>query len=197
MKKIMKNKSNIPTIISVLLVILSILLFFNSEITIIAISYIIGASLVGIGGVAIIKFIKNIKSNITNELEIVYGIVAIILGLIIILNPKAIASIIPVVIGTIIIISSTIKLQKSIENRNNKKVNIPLIISICSLIVGLFIIFNPFQGAVLITKGVSIFIMAYGVLDIVSSIIMKKEDKSKDKEKIPDAEIISEEEVSK
>ena len=55
---------------SIGLAILGILLFFQSEVTIVSISYVIGAILVAIGVLALLKFINNYKKN-KNELDIV------------------------------------------------------------------------------------------------------------------------------
>ncbi len=91
---------------SIGLIILGILLFFYSELTIVSISYIIGGILVALGVMALIKYVNNLNKNVKNELDIVYGIGTIILGIIVISNPKAIASIIPFIIGIVIIINS-------------------------------------------------------------------------------------------
>ena len=98
---------------SIGLIVLGMLLVFQSEATIISISYIIGGILVAIGALAILRFIRNSKEKVKRDLDIVYGIVTIILGIIVIRSPHAIASIIPFIIGFIIIINSATKLQYS------------------------------------------------------------------------------------
>ena len=100
---------------SIGMAILGVLLIFYSEVTIVSIAYVIGAILIAIGVLAILKFISNYNSANKNELDIVYGIVCVILGIIVITNPEAIASIIPFVVAVIIIISSATKLQYSLE----------------------------------------------------------------------------------
>ena len=104
---------------SIGLIVLGMLLVFQSEATIISISYIIGGILVAIGALAILRFIKNAKEKGKRDLDIVYGIVTIILGIIVIRSPHAIASIIPFIIGFIIIINSATKLQYSFELKKN------------------------------------------------------------------------------
>ena len=49
---------------SIALAILGVFLFIKSELTIVSISYIIGAILVGVGLVSIIKYIGNLNKNI-------------------------------------------------------------------------------------------------------------------------------------
>lgn len=185
---------------SIILMILGLLLIFQSEVTITTISYIIGAALIALGVLALIRFIKSAK-NITEmnfNLDIIYGIVTVILGIVIITNPKAIASILPIVLGIAIVINSASKLQYAfiLKNDNNDMWKTTMIIAIVSAICGVILLFNPFAGAVLIMKIVGIFIVVYSVLDIVSTVIIKKNvDEFKtviDSVEVEEAEIVEE-----
>lgn len=187
---------------SLALVILGILLIFQSEATIISISYIIGGILVAIGALAIVKYLKNTKSQINSGLDMVYGVVTVILGVIVITNPAAIASIIPFVIGFIIIINSARKLQYSIELKNNENElwKSTMIIAFITTIFGVVLVINPFKGVVFITKIVGILITLYSVLDIISTITIKntlKEIHSAIEETITDAQVVDEKTTKK
>ncbi|MCI8346804.1 MAG: hypothetical protein HFJ12_02510 [Bacilli bacterium] len=190
-------KSSIGT--SIILMILGFLLIFQSEATIATISYIAGAILIAAGVFALIRFVKNSKEAITTlSLDILYGIVTVILGVIVIMNPHAIASILPIVLGIAIIINSASKLQYAfvLRNDNNNLWKATMTIAIISTICGVVLLFNPFAGAVLIMKIVGIFILSYSVLDIVSTAIIKKNvDEFKsgiDSSNIGEAEIVEE-----
>lgn len=168
-------KSSIGT--SIILMILGLLLIFQSEATIATISYIIGAILIAAGVLALIRFVKNSKEVTTvMSLDILYGIVTVILGVIIITNPHAIASVLPIVLGIAIIINSASKLQYAfiLRNDGNDLWKTTMVIAIISTICGVVLLFNPFAGAVLIMRIVGIFILAYSLLDIVSTVIIKK-----------------------
>ena len=192
-------KSSIGT--SILLLVLGLLLIFQSEATIVTISYVIGGILIAAGVLAIIRFIKNSKEQAnTFNLDILYGLVTVILGIIVITNPHAIASILPIVLGIAIIISSSSKLQYAfvLKNDQNDMWKTTLVIAIISTICGVVLLFNPFAGAVLIMRIVGIFILVYSILDIVSTIIIKKNvndfKTAIDSIDIKEAEIIEEEE---
>lgn len=183
---------------SIGLIVLGMLLVFQSEATIISISYIIGGILVAIGALAILRFIKNTKEKGKRDLDIVYGIVTIILGIIVIRSPHAIASIIPFIIGFIIIINSATKLQYSFElkKNNNDLWKSTMILAFITTICGLILILNPFKGAEFITKIVGILILIYSILDIVSTITIKNtvnKIHNAIEENIVDAQIIEEE----
>lgn len=168
-------KSSIFT--SIVLFFLGMLLIFQSEATITTISYIVGAILIAAGAFALIRYISiNTKGLDSTDLDILYGIVSIILGVLIITNPHAIASIIPVILGIGIIISSASKLQYAfnLKKANNDIWKATMVIAIISTICGVVLLFNPFAGAVLIMRIVGIFIVAYSILDFISTYIINK-----------------------
>ena len=200
MDNLMKKFFRTSIVTSTILVILGMLLFFKSEATIITIAYIIGAILIALGAVAIITFIKNTNNVEKNQLDIVYGVVTIIMGVLVVSTPEAIASIIPIIIGIGIVISSATKLQYSFELKscNNPQWKATMIVSIISTICGIILLFNPFKGAVVITQVVAIFIIVYGLLDIISTIIIKKNVNAIYKaieEEVSEAEVVSESET--
>ena len=192
---------------SIALVVLGLLLIFYSELTILSISYVIGGILIAIGVIALIKYISNINKDIKNEIDIVYGIGTIILGIIVISNPKAIASIIPFVLGVLIVINSTAKIDYSFKLRKNKN-NLwisTLVVALIALICGVLLIFNPFAGAEFITKIIGAILLIYAILDIISTIRISKvlketfstDKKKKIEDKIPEADVVEDNTKSK
>ena len=194
-------KSSIAT--SIFLIILGILLVFQSEMTIMAISYVIGGILVAIGALALIRYIKKAADKeSTSELDIIDGIVTIIFGVIIIQNYQALASIIPIVLGVTIIVSSVGKLNYAFQLKadDNQLWKTTMIISIISTICGVVLLFNPFSAAIGIMKIIGIFIIVYAILDLVSTIAIKSSvTKIYDavEETIVDAEIIEDDKKKK
>lgn len=203
MEEFMKDflKSSIAT--SIFLIILGILLVFQSEMTIMAISYVIGGILVAIGALALIRYIKKAADKeSTSELDIIYGIVTIIFGVIIIQNYQALASIIPIILGVTIIVSSVGKLNYAFQLKadDNQLWKTTMIISIISTICGVVLLFNPFSAAIGIMKIIGIFIIVYAILDLVSTIAIKSSvTKIYDavEETIVDAEIIEDDKKKK
>ena len=200
MENLMKKYLKSSVITSTILIILGFLLIFQSETTIMMISYIIGGVLIAIGALALIRYVRNgERPLLRNELDIVYGIVTVIFGIIIIKNYQAIASIIPAVIGIAIIISSAGKLNYAFQLKSEEKSlwKTTMVISIISTIFGVVLLFNPFQAALGIMKIIGIFIIIYAVLDLLSTIAIKSSVTKIHKaveETITDAEIINEEE---
>ncbi len=175
--KIEVKKTIWPSLISSgVILVLGLLLFFKSSVTLMGISYIFGGLIIAIGVLAIVRFISNNHSDISNQLNIVYGIICIISGIFFIEKPEIIGSIIPVVMGIGIIISSSLKIQQSfnLKSLNSSYFFWSFVTALLSLICGIVLLFNPFKGAVIITKVIGIFLVMYAILDICNTIVLKK-----------------------
>lgn len=175
--KIEVKKTMWPSLISsAVILVLGLLLFFKSSVTLMGISYIFGGLIIAIGVLAIIRFISNDHSDISNQLNIIYGIICIISGIFFIEKPEIIGSIIPVVMGIGIIISSSLKIQQSfnLKSLNSSYFFWSFVTALLSLICGVVLLFNPFKGAVIITKVIGIFLAIYAILDICNTIVLKK-----------------------
>ena len=175
--KIEVKKTIWPSLISsAVILVLGLLLFFKSSVTLMGISYIFGGLIIAIGVLAIVRFISNNHSDISNQLNIIYGIICIISGIFFIEKPEIIGSIIPVVMGIGIIISSSLKIQQSfnLKSLNSSYFSWSFVTALLSLICGVVLLFNPFKGAVIITKVIGIFLVMYAILDICNTIVLKK-----------------------
>ena len=161
---------------SIFLLLLGLLLFFKSSATLMGISYLVGGVLIAVGIIAIINFLRNSTKDIFVELNIVYDIVSIVAGLFLITVPEFIGSIIPIVVGIAIIISSSFKVRQALilKNFESKYFWPTLIMAIICLICGIVILFNPFTSAVVVTKIIGLFMIIYAILDIINSYILKK-----------------------
>ena len=199
MESLIKKFFRSSLITSILLIVLGGLLFFKSEETLITISYIIGGVLFALGVMAFIRFVRNAKKEVNSELDIVYGVVTIILGYLTIKSPTTLASVIPIVLGVCIIISSATKLTYALELKRDKNQLwvMTLVVAIISAICGSALIINPFAGATAITQIVGAFIIVYAILDIVSTVTIKRNvtalTKAIQQNTIKDADIVAEE----
>ena len=166
-----------PSLLSSLfLLLLGLLLFFKSSETLVGISYLVGGVLIALGVIAIINFLRNGSKDIFVELNIVYGIVSIVAGIFLVTVPEFIGSIIPIVVGIAVIISSSFKVQQALvlKNLDSKYFLHSLIMARVCLVCGVVILFNPFTSAVVVTSVIGLFMIIYAVLDIINSIILKK-----------------------
>jgi uncharacterized membrane protein HdeD (DUF308 family) len=105
-------------------------------------------------------------------------------GLIIILNPNLIASIIPILIGIIMIINGVSKIQFAaiLKSENINNWFFTLLLAIIITCCGIIFVVNPFGGAVAITKMIGICIIIYSIIDMMDFLVIHKNVKDVKKE---------------
>lgn len=163
------RKLLIPSIISsIMFIALGILVFMNPATTLELIAKIIGFTIIGLGIIGVFQYLKN-RKDASFSLNLVYVITTIILGIIMIYRYQIVSSIIPIIIGIWICFRSFIKLRMAmlLKNMDNKAWVYILIISILSLALGIFLLFNPFEAALFIVKTAAILLIIYSLLDII------------------------------
>lgn len=175
MKNSFKKMCSMSLTTSLILVIVGFLLLIFPEVILSLISYILGGIVLVNGALTILRYFKENNQNIWN-FDLAYGILCSILALVIIFNPNAIISIIPLILGIWMMISSIFKIQYSLNLRtyHSDKWKLTLILAIITLICGVLLMVNPFSGAVAITKVIGIFIIVYSIIDIIECLTLKK-----------------------
>lgn len=172
MKEILKKTGYSDMLISVIFALIGLFMIVNAETATKIISNVIGGVIIAVGIVKIISYYIAKKNDEINMYNIFYGIIAVIVGLIIITCSGLIGSIFRIMIGIWIIYSGIIRLSFTLRLRNADcdiwKVSI--ILSIIIVIGGLYILFN--QGAIILTIGT--IILVYSISDLMESVIFMK-----------------------
>ena len=173
MKDILKKTTNKRMIISMFILLFGIFIFLKPDVTVKMISFLLGTILL-ISGLNNIISLNGCKK--ANDLNIVISIIIIVISFVLVFNPTIIASIIPLIIGMYMIISSFFKLQyfHLLKKLTNKRDISIFIIFVITLVLGILLVFNPFGGVIAITKLIGIFLVIYAILDIVNNISIKK-----------------------
>lgn len=159
---------------TLILLVLGLALIFQSENTIITISYVIGGILIALGAMSFLK--KPKEGGSSREMDITYAVIAAALGSLIIFNPTIIATVIPIVIGVGMIFSGAAKLQIAMTLRKAKIAiwQSTMIMSVISVLIGVLLVFNPFSTAVLMLRVMGILIVGFTLIDLISSRRIKK-----------------------
>ncbi|MBQ3475693.1 MAG: DUF308 domain-containing protein [Bacilli bacterium] len=170
------KKMNLTSIIfSIIFIVLGFFLLLKPDGAIDFIAYVLGVLLIIWGVVLIIQYFtkKNDQQGFI-QTSFVIGLLVFILGIVFLIKPKTIASIIPLLLGIWMIISGVLKLGYAITVNKQVKNIIPILLSLLIIGVGLFLVFNPFEGAEIITKAIGIIIIIYSILDIVECIFIRQ-----------------------
>ena len=170
-KKGMNQIFNASIVTSVVILVFGIFLFIQPDVIIHMISIVLGGIILIPGITALIDYVKN-----RYQPSLITGVVTIIIGMILIVNTKLVASILPFILGIYFIVNGINRIQYALElKRQSVNYVVSLIFSILIIICGILFIVNPFGGALVITKVMGVFMILYSVLDLTNSIIIKME----------------------
>ncbi len=172
--KIGFNKMLIGSIIlNILFLLFGIIVYSNPRVSLELLGIFLGVYFIIFGLYAIFEFIAR-DNNPLYGLNILWGILAIIVGLLAIINPFGISTILTFTLGIYLIIISISKIIDAFKLRKYKYDGwaLILVISIILLIFGIFIIINPIISAMEITEVTGIFIILASILEICNSIML-------------------------
>lgn len=151
---------------AVLYIILGLILLIWPGVSATVFCYAFGGILLIYGVVTIVSFFLRDSRQGSFVFELFLGIVAAALGLLFLLRPVIVASVLPVILGLFIVVDGLVNLKRALELRRMLYVRwtMPLVLSAVSAVLGLVIVFQPFLaaealvmliGAVLIYEGLS------------------------------------------
>ena len=172
--KIGFNKILIGSIIlNILFLLFGLIVYSNPRVSLELLGIFLGVYFIVFGLYAIFEFIAR-DNNPLYGLNILWGILAVIVGLLAIINPFGISTILTFTLGIYLIIVSISKIIDSFKLRKYKYDgwSLILVISIILLIFGIFIIINPIISAMEITEVAGIFIILASILEICNAIML-------------------------
>ena len=161
-------------ITSIAFTVLGIIIAYNPNTTFRIISYVLGAILIAYGVLKVIEYFKVKGSYDLYNYELAYGIIACLLGIVVIVCSGMIEAILRILIGIWIVYSGAMRLGLAMKLQKldaDNKIWVPvLVIALAMLICGLYIIAVP--GTVMMTIG--IIMVIYGIMDIIEEVIFMK-----------------------
>lgn len=171
MEELLKNSYKMSIIYTIFFIVVGLLLFLDPSGFVEIVSYIIGVLFLVYGITNIVKY------SIAKELSIskfllVIGVILSICGLFLIFNPTFIGKIVPTIIGVCLIINSLEKLLylRYTTDKNSEAYIISLVSGIVALIAGIFLLFDPLSGTLIVTQIVGVIITIYAVMDLIEKL---------------------------
>lgn len=148
MKSIIQDMKQNYFVNAVIMVILGLVLVIWPDILGVMLCYLLGGALIVMGAIQLISFLRGERLGFYSKFSMLMGIVLVLLGIWICTQPHVVLSIIPVVVGIIVLIHGLMDIQYTLDIRRtgNTKWWIALIAAILTLIVGLLLVFNPFTA---------------------------------------------------
>jgi len=172
LQKIFKRSGWMSILISAIFAVLGIILIWKPDETIKVISYVLGTIFIIIGLARVINYVSAKGKYDLYNYDIIFGILAIIIGIVTMVYSNAIATLLNIVVGIWIIYSGLIRLSVALKVKK-QNVNAWLYILILALIMlacGIYVIFNV--GAIVTTIG--IILLIYSIIDIAEEVIFMR-----------------------
>ncbi len=172
MESLLKKSGWLNILVSIAFAIIGIFMITKTDLALKIISYVLGGVFIVIGIVkAADYFLSKGKYDFYNY-DLVYGIIAIIIGLVTIFCSGLIESMFRIIIGVWIIYSGVIRLVVSLKLHSVQIDiwNISLLLSIIMIIGGIYILFQ--NGALILTIG--IIMLVYSIIDLIENLIVMK-----------------------
>ncbi|MBO7355606.1 MAG: DUF308 domain-containing protein [Lachnospiraceae bacterium] len=153
-------------------VILGIIDLINPEKMLSIIAYAIGISAIVCGIIFVIRYmVRDVRYNMGNN-DFLSGIVAAVIGVIILIKWQELMALVPMILGVFIIVSGCIKLQDCIDLKKlgNSSYAVMLVMALVFIIFGAVLVSDPFESEVLLLRLIGVSLIISGMTDIFASI---------------------------
>lgn len=164
-------------ITAILSIIVGLVLIFLPAVSNKVVGIIIGVIILAYGITAVYKYFHRDGAKIYT-LNIVFGVLYSILGVIIILYPYSVMSFVTVCLGLFVIINGATKINYGIwlKRGNEDSWLVTLVTGIFLVVLGIMLVFNPFS-ALTLTQISGAFLIIVGILNVSDTILFKKRSK--------------------
>lgn len=148
MKSVIQDMKQNYFVNAVIMVVLGLVLVIWPHSLGVLLCYLLGGALIVMGIIQLVGFLRGERLGFYNKFSMIMGIVLVLLGIWICTQPRIVLSIIPVVVGIIVLLHGLMDVQYTldIKQAGHSKWWIALIFAILTLVVGLMLIFNPFAA---------------------------------------------------
>ena len=134
--------------------------------------YVIGIVLIVAGLISIICYLlRDAKENYYHN-EFVFGLVGMVVGAAVLYKVEVIISLIPFILGILVLFSGCSKLQDAIDLKRlgyGSWIGM-LVVAVINIILGIVLICNPFQAAIVLFRVLGVGLIISGVSDCFSTI---------------------------
>ena len=164
-------------ITAILSIIVGLILIFLPAVSNKVVGIIIGVIILAYGITAIYKYFHRDGAKIYT-LNIIFGVLYSILGVVIILYPYSVMSFVTVCLGLFVIINGATKINYGIwlKRGNEDSWLVTLVTGIFLVVLGIMLVFNPFS-ALTLTQISGAFLIIVGILNVSDTILFKKRSK--------------------
>ena len=135
--------------------------------------YLLGAALILMGGIQLIVCIRAERIGFYSKFSMLMNIILILLGVCVCIRPDTVLSLVPVIIGIVMLIHGCMDLQftMDIKHAGSGKWWIALIFALVTLTLGVFLVMHPFLAFEITMLIIGIGLLYDGISDLVLMIV--------------------------
>ena len=161
---------------SLLDIIVGILFIIFTDVSTKIIVIVLGAIILVHGLFCLIRYIYDGLGTKFFAIDLILGVAAIILGVFVIFSPLNALNFMGVYFCGWLLVNGIEKIYYGYKFMKANEDIYPLVsfIGILTILMGVLVSFNPFKGFMLITRLTGLFLMASGLLDILSGMLFRK-----------------------
>ena len=163
--KDMKKQFTLTAIFSILL---GLVLVIWPDATKMAVSYLIGAALVVLGVIQVVRyFVYEVRLDLFRY-DFVSGLILLGVGVFLLMRPEIIVGFLPVLLGMAIVIDGAVKIQQSMDllRVGYRHWWLVLLLEVLALAAGVVLLVNPFEAASTLVLMIGIVLIYDGVTDL-------------------------------
>ena len=163
--KDMKKQFTLTAIFSILL---GLVLVIWPDATKMAVSYLIGAALVVLGVIQVVRyFVYEVRLDLFRY-DFVSGLILLGVGVFLLMRPEIIVGFLPVLLGMAIVIDGAVKIQQSMDllRVGYRHWWLVLLLAVLALAAGVVLLVNPFEAASTLVLMIGIVLIYVGVTDL-------------------------------
>ena len=133
--------------------VIGLILILFPEISMLAVCYMLGIAAIVFGIVKITGYFSADPYGLAFQFDFAFGIIAILLGLVVIIHPGNIMALVPVIMGIYFMIDGIMKIQTAVDAKRFgvKSWWLILVSAIVTGGIGILLLVNPFESAVALT----------------------------------------------
>lgn len=167
MRKLLEQIKWETMLTSLLYIILGVVTVAIPETMVRTLGYLVGVLFILVGAVSMICYLLREASRNYDRNDFGYGLVGIAVGVLFLYRVEWITSLIPVILGVLVLASGCVKLQHVIDMKRLDCGNwiVVLILAVLNVIFGAVLIANPFETVIRLFQLVGVGLIFSGVTD--------------------------------
>lgn len=134
--------------------------------------FLIGVVLIIAGAVSMISYLLRDAHQNYYHNDFLHGLLGILLGIVVLYKVEIIISLVPFLLGTLVLVSGLSKLQDVIDLKRLEYGNwiFMLVLAIINIVLGLILIFNPMAAAELLFRLLGVGLIFSGITDCATTL---------------------------